>query len=109
MAIGIQHLTNIDTSTPSLFPNGCIKNDTGLGDGTPADKLAVNDFYFFFDKLLRLAGITASNTFDSESGAQYIDALTAFLKSPASYYATASSVPITSVSGGQSLGITDRY
>lgn len=109
MAIGIENLTNIDTSNPSLFPNGCIKDDTGTGNGTPANKLAVNDIYFFFDKLMRLAGITASNSFDTESSSQYITALTSFLKSPLSYFTTAASVPITSVSGGQNLAINDRY
>lgn len=79
MAIGIQNFTNVDTSDPTNYPSGQIKDDTGAGDGTPVNVETNGDIQQFFTKLLELAGITASGDPDNETnGYQLIQALTNF-------------------------------
>jgi hypothetical protein len=76
MAKGIENYPNIDTSNPTAYPNGIIKNNTGNGNGTPLNVETLADIYAFFDKLLRAAGITASGDPDNETnGHQYYEAL----------------------------------
>lgn len=76
MAIGIGNFTNKDTTDPSNYPNGCVKDDPAGIVGTHLRKETLNDIFLTFDKLLRDAGLTANNTFDNESnGYQYVEAL----------------------------------
>jgi hypothetical protein len=72
MAVGIANYPNI-TAASADYPNGYIKNDPS---GTPVNVLTNGDVQIFFDKLLRIAGITANGLPDNETnGYQLIDAL----------------------------------
>jgi hypothetical protein len=76
MAIGIENYPNIDTTNPTGYPNGNIKDNTGLGDGTPIDVETTADIHQTFYKLLSNASITATNTPDNATnGYQYFEAL----------------------------------
>jgi len=73
MAIGIVNYPNRDTSDLTAYPNGQIKNDPS---GTPVNVLTNGDVQIFFDKLLRIAGITANGLPDNETnGYQLVTAL----------------------------------
>lgn len=73
MAIGIVNYPNRDTSDLAAYPNGQIKNDPS---GTPVNVLTNGDVQIFFDKLLRICGITANGLPDNETnGYQLVDAL----------------------------------
>lgn len=81
MAVGIENYTNIDTSDPTNYPNGQLKNNSGVGDGTPFDKTVYNDIHQVLDKLLRLASVVASGDPESEGdGYQYISAMAAIFR-----------------------------
>ena len=68
--------SNIDKSDLTNYPQGRIKNDGGSGDGTPVNEQTKGDIHEFFDKLLRLYGITHNGLPDNEeNGYQTIDAL----------------------------------
>lgn len=70
--------TNIDKSDLTNFPNGRIKNNTGAGNGTPINEVTKGDIHEFFDKALRLYGITHNDLPDNETnGYQTIDAVRA--------------------------------
>jgi hypothetical protein len=73
MAIGIVNYPNRDTSDLTAYPNGQIKNDPS---GTPVNVLTNGDVQIFFDKLLRISGLTANGLPDNETnGYQLITAL----------------------------------
>lgn len=73
MCIGIVNYPNRDTSDLTAYPNGQIKNDPS---GTPVNVLTNGDVQIFFDKLLRISGITANGLPDNETnGYQLITAL----------------------------------
>jgi hypothetical protein len=75
MAITIGTQTNIDKSNLAAYPNGQIKDDSGIGDGTPINCVTSSDIWEFFDKLMRLADISFNNDFDNEvNGYQYVQA-----------------------------------
>src|ERR1700761_9500711 len=83
MAIGIQNFPNIDTTDPTNFPNGRIKDDPAGVVGTPVKEETWGDMAIFFDKLMRMAGQTANNTPDNETnGYQYITALRSVIDPP---------------------------
>lgn len=69
---------NIDNSDLINFPNGRIKNNDGSGNGTPVNEQVKGDIHEFFDKMLRLYGITHNGLPDNEAnGYQSIEALRA--------------------------------
>lgn len=75
MAITIGNQINIDKSNLAAYPNGQIKDDSGIGDGTPINRETSSDIWEFFDKLMRLAGIAFNGQYDNETvGYQYVDA-----------------------------------
>ena len=65
MAIGIVNMPNTASPT-SDFPSGRIKDDSGIGDGTPINVLTNGDIQEFFAKLLRQRGVTPSGLPDNE-------------------------------------------
>jgi len=69
---------NIDNSDSTNFPNGRIKDNTGIGNGTPVNRLLYGDLHEFFAKLMRMAKITYNGLPDSEgNGYQLVQALQA--------------------------------
>lgn len=73
MAIGIVNYPNRDTSDLTAYPNGQIKNDPS---GTPVNVLTNGDVQIFFDKMLRIAGLTANGIPDNETnGYQLVQAV----------------------------------
>ena len=60
-------LVNIDNSAPLDFPNGRIKNNTGVGDGTPVNELVYGDLHEAFAKMMRLYGINYNGLPDNET------------------------------------------
>ena len=75
MAKGLENYTNIEAATPAYL-KGRVKNDTGVGDGTPWDQFTFDDTFQFFVKLLASAGITANGIPENETnGYQYLDAV----------------------------------
>lgn len=78
MAISKNTQANIDDSNPTAYPNGQVKDDSGTGDGFPLIQVTMSDMYEFFDKLMRLAGLTFNSDFDNETnGYQFIQACAA--------------------------------
>lgn len=75
MAIKLENKTNV-TAPGGDYPYGNIKDDTGVGDGTPVDKQVYADFHQFFARMLALSGITANNLPDNQTNTfQYYLAL----------------------------------
>jgi len=73
MAKGVQNYPNIDTSDPTAYPNGIIKDTP---NGTPVNVLTNSDIHSTLDKLLRYQGTPANNTPDNETnGYQYLKAI----------------------------------
>lgn len=71
-------LVNIDNSDLIKYPNGRIKNQTGLGDGTPINEVVYGDIHEAKDKLMRLYGILHNGLPDNEvNGYQLVDAMIA--------------------------------
>lgn len=78
MAISKNTQANIDDSNPTAYPNGQVKDDSGTGDGFPLIQVTMSDIYEFFDKLMRLAGLTFNASFDNETnGYQFVQACSA--------------------------------
>lgn len=75
MAIKLENKPNVDNSDPD-YPYGKIKDNTGVGDGTPVNTLVYGDFHQFFAKMLSESGITPNGIPDNDySGFQYFEAL----------------------------------
>ena len=73
MAVGIENYTNIDTTDPTKYPEGQIRNNNGSGNGTPVNTETYGDLHQFFAALLRIAGIAASGTPENATnGYQYL-------------------------------------
>lgn len=71
-------LSNINNSDLVNYPNGRIKNQTGIGDGTPVNEEVYGDLHEMKDKLMRLYGIAHNGLPDNEqNGYQLIEALIA--------------------------------
>jgi hypothetical protein len=67
---------NTDTSDPSNYPDGRIKDDPSGIDGTPIAEVTWGDQSMFFDKLMRFAGINPNNLPDNETnGYQFMQAM----------------------------------
>lgn len=76
MAVGIENFPNIDTTDPTNYPHGAIKDDPAGVSGTPLYSGTLNDMYQFFDQLLTKASMTANGLPDNvTNGFQYYDAL----------------------------------
>lgn len=64
MAIKLENKTNVDP--PSLdWPYGKIRDDDGLGNGTPVDEQIYGDFHQFFSSLLEKSGTVANGLPDN--------------------------------------------
>jgi hypothetical protein len=75
MAIGLENNPNNSAITVA-YPYGGIKDNTGLGDGTPINKFTNDDIHQTIRKLLELAGITPNGLPDNvTNGFQYVNAL----------------------------------
>lgn len=69
---------NIDNSSPSVYPNGKIQDNTGSGNGTPVNNYIYSDLHEMKDKLMRLYGLDYNGLPDNETnGFQLVDALRA--------------------------------
>lgn len=69
---------NIDNSSPLVYPNGRIQDNTGSGNGTPVNNYVYSDLHEMKDKLFRLYGIDYNGLPDNETnGFQTIEALRA--------------------------------
>ena len=76
MAKGIENYPNIDTTDPTNYPNGNIKDDPAGLIGTPINKLTTADIHQTFYRALNRSNITANNTPDNATnGYQYALAL----------------------------------
>lgn len=53
------------TAPNADYPYGAIKNDTGIGDGTPVDVQAYGDIHQFFARMFAQSGITANGLPDN--------------------------------------------
>jgi len=66
---------NIDNSDLTNYPNGRIKDNTGIGDGTAVNERVKGDLHQAVEKSMRLYGITPNDLPDNETnGFQIIDA-----------------------------------
>lgn len=71
-------LQNIDNSDQVNYPDGRIKDSTGVGDGTPVSEKVYGDIHEFFSKMMRLYGISYNGLPENEqNGYQLIEALIA--------------------------------
>lgn len=78
MARNKKDQANIDQSNLADYPDGRIKNNTGGGDGTPVNEITKGDIHEFFDKLMRLYGISHNGLPDNvTNGYQLVDAVKA--------------------------------
>lgn len=69
---------NVDNSDLTNYPDGRIKDNSGVGDGTYVNERVYGDIHSMKEKLMRLYGIIANNLPDNETnGYQLIDALIA--------------------------------
>lgn len=78
MAVGIENYPNVDSSDLVRYPNGIVRDGAPGVPPTPVNKFTNGDIHMFFDKLIRLAGLTANGNPDNEAnGYQLIEALVA--------------------------------
>lgn len=78
MARDKRFATNIDNSSPLVYPNGRIQDNTGSGNGTPVNNYVYSDLHEMKDKLMRLYNIDYNGLPDNETnGFQTVDALRA--------------------------------
>lgn len=75
MAIKLEDKPNVEA--PGVdYPYGNIKDNTGLNDGTPVNKLVYADFHQFFAKLMDAAGVAYNDLPDNQTNTfQYFTAL----------------------------------
>lgn len=70
--------SNVDNSDLANYPNGRIKDNTGAGDGTPVSERTKGDIHQFFEKVMRLYGLSSNELPDNElNGFQLVDAVRA--------------------------------
>lgn len=75
MARELSGKPNVD-APDSDYPFGRIRDNSGIGDGTPVDEEVYGDFHQFFAKLMDVSLIPYNNLPDNEySGFQYFEAL----------------------------------
>ena len=63
--IALKNKPNVIAPT-STYPHGKLKDDTGIGDGTPVNQQTNNDIHSFFQQLMVDAGLTPNNILDNE-------------------------------------------
>lgn len=69
---------NVDTSDPTNYPDGRIKDNTGPGNGTPVNRNVYGDLHSNISKMMRLYGIAPNQFPDNETnGYQIIEAIVA--------------------------------
>lgn len=66
MARDLEQQVNVEAPSAD-YPNGRIKDNSGIGDGTFVDELVYGDFHQFFAKLMRDANVTPNNLPDNTS------------------------------------------
>ncbi len=76
MAIELENKPNVEAPS-ATYPYGDIKDDTGLNDGTPVNKLVHADFHQFFAALLDIGGVVGGIVpnglpENADNGFQYI-------------------------------------
>ena len=64
--IKLENKSNVNAPN-ATFPYGSIKDDTGVGDGTPVDVQVYGDFHQFFARLFNESGLVANGLIDSEA------------------------------------------
>lgn len=75
MAIALASKPNV-TPPGGDYPYGNIKDDSGIGDGTPLNTLVHADFHQFFARLLAIGGVTANGLPENNANTfQYVLAL----------------------------------
>lgn len=68
--------TNINNTDPANYPDARIKDNTGLGDGTPVNEEVYGDIHEAFAKMMRLYGIEYNGVPDNETtGYQLVEAI----------------------------------
>lgn len=73
--IKLENKSNV-TAPSTAYPYGNIKDDGGIGDGTPVDRAVYADFHQFFAKLFNESGLVSNGLPDNETnGFQYYQAL----------------------------------
>ncbi len=75
MARELQLKTNVDAPDVD-FPYGRIRDNLGMGDGTPYNELLYGDFHQFMSKMFAESGLTYNGDPDNETqGFQFFEAL----------------------------------
>jgi hypothetical protein len=75
LATGLENYPNT-TGVSGAYPNKDIKDETGLNDGTPFNKLVYSDMHQLLAKLLRAVGVVANGLPENETnGFQYLLAI----------------------------------
>ncbi len=103
MSIGSDNYPNGAAITTD-YPHGGIKDDTGVGDGTPVNKLVYDDIHQTFRKILLLSAITPNGLPDNvTNGYQYNNAMDALYKkfTGVKYVTGVASVTLTSADYGK--------
>lgn len=57
----LENQTNNDNSDPANYPRGRVKNDSGVGDGTPVTEKVHGDMHQFFAKMASDGGVTLND------------------------------------------------
>lgn len=71
----IEHLANTD-APDSDYLYGRVRDNSGVGDGTPVNEAMMGDILQFFARMLAQAGVTANGQPDNDySGFQFFEAL----------------------------------
>lgn len=97
------------TVPDSDYPDGRIKDETGIQDGTPIEEATNGDMMQFFAKIMRVAGLAPNELPDNEyNGLQFYEALLAAAV-PYNYYAAyisqaSTAAPVATVMPKNSLG-----
>jgi len=63
--ISLKNKPNVIAPT-SQYPHGRLKDDTGVGDGTPIEQLTNNDIHSFFQELMAEANLSPNEILDNE-------------------------------------------
>ena len=102
--------TKTNVTAPSAdYPYGDIKNNSGVGDGTPVDREFLTDYVQFFERMMNLSGLTANNLSDNNSdGFQLYEAFRRITGPYNSYVATltqtGTSAPVATIMGYNNIG-----
>lgn len=64
MSVGLENLTNVSGVTAD-YPWKNIKDNTGIGNGTPLNQISHADYHQTFRKFLAMAGINPNGNPDN--------------------------------------------